>query len=329
MASAFSPRMAAPVRCSIVGDLTGYNAGGAASVPRSIRVTVSNPVRSIEPVQSYEKGLNSGRLFAAILGSPRRLRAWPERSLVPDRVDLPELLDFLRAYEGVLVTIRRDGSPQLSPVTYGVDGAGRILVSTYPERAKVHNLRRNPAASPWRSQPVRRPRGSRSTARRRCSTCLGAYPGSSASTRTGRKAREAMVTRASAWSGSRSRGGDRYGPLPPGSPERRMGFWFWFAAAVTAVVIALFVTFVARRLLGVPVGWARGSPSGSRTTCCSPDPQRRHGGCWARGLPSPATAGSTSRSWPRSCSSHWCGRSSSASPCSWSPRCSDPDRERA
>ncbi len=65
-----------------------------------------------------------------------------------DRVDLPELLDFLRArHEGVLVTIRRDGSPQLSPVTYGVDGAGRILVSTYPERAKVHNLRRNPAAS--------------------------------------------------------------------------------------------------------------------------------------------------------------------------------------
>ena len=37
-----------------------------------------------------------------------------------------------------------------------------------------------------------------------------------------------------------------------------MGFWFWFAAAVTAVVIALFVTFVARRLLGVPVGWVRG-----------------------------------------------------------------------
>ena len=65
-----------------------------------------------------------------------------------DRVDLPELLDFLRArHEGVLVTPRRDGSPQLSPVTYGVDGAGRILVSTYPERAKVHNLRRNPAAS--------------------------------------------------------------------------------------------------------------------------------------------------------------------------------------
>lgn len=65
-----------------------------------------------------------------------------------DRVDLPDLLAFLRERrDGVLVTTRRDGSPQLSPVTYGVDGAGRVVVSTYPERAKVHNLRRNPAAS--------------------------------------------------------------------------------------------------------------------------------------------------------------------------------------
>ncbi|OJX96915.1 MAG: PPOX class F420-dependent enzyme [Micrococcales bacterium 73-15] len=65
-----------------------------------------------------------------------------------DRVDLPDLLAFLRErHDGVLVTARRDGSPQLSPVTYGVDGAGRVVVSTYPERAKVHNLRRNAAAS--------------------------------------------------------------------------------------------------------------------------------------------------------------------------------------
>lgn len=65
-----------------------------------------------------------------------------------DRVDLPELLELLRSrHSGVLATTRRDGSPQLSPVTYGVDPAGRIVVSTYPERAKVANLRRNPAAS--------------------------------------------------------------------------------------------------------------------------------------------------------------------------------------
>lgn len=64
------------------------------------------------------------------------------------RVELPELLDFLRSrHNGVLLTSRRDGSPQLSPVTYGLDPQGRVAISTYPERAKVANLRRNPAAS--------------------------------------------------------------------------------------------------------------------------------------------------------------------------------------
>ena len=65
-----------------------------------------------------------------------------------NRVERAELLDFLRTrHNGVLVTTRRDGSPQLSPVTYGVDTEGRVVVSTYPERAKVANLRRNPTAS--------------------------------------------------------------------------------------------------------------------------------------------------------------------------------------
>ncbi len=63
-------------------------------------------------------------------------------------VDRDELLDFLRSRRnGVLVTTRGDGCPQLSPVTYGVDGAGRVVVSTYPERAKVRNLRRRPQVS--------------------------------------------------------------------------------------------------------------------------------------------------------------------------------------
>jgi PPOX class probable F420-dependent enzyme len=46
----------------------------------------------------------------------------------------------------ILVTRRRDGAPQLSPVTGGVDESGRIVISSYPERAKLHNLRRNPEA---------------------------------------------------------------------------------------------------------------------------------------------------------------------------------------
>ncbi len=59
-----------------------------------------------------------------------------------------ELLDFVRGrHKVVLVTAKRDGSPQLSPVTAGVDGDGRIVVATYPERAKAHNARRDPHVS--------------------------------------------------------------------------------------------------------------------------------------------------------------------------------------
>jgi PPOX class probable F420-dependent enzyme len=65
-----------------------------------------------------------------------------------DQVDRAELLEFLRPrHNAILVTHRADGGPQLSPVSYGVDAAGRIVVSTYPQRAKARNLRRDPRAS--------------------------------------------------------------------------------------------------------------------------------------------------------------------------------------
>jgi PPOX class probable F420-dependent enzyme len=65
-----------------------------------------------------------------------------------DRVDRAALLDFLRPrHHALLVTRRRSGGVQLSPVTCGVDGEGRIVVSTYPQRAKVVNARRAPAVS--------------------------------------------------------------------------------------------------------------------------------------------------------------------------------------
>jgi PPOX class probable F420-dependent enzyme len=63
-------------------------------------------------------------------------------------VEREELLDFVRPrHHGVLLTRRADGWPQSSLVTMGVGDDGAILVSTYPERAKVHNLRRDPKAS--------------------------------------------------------------------------------------------------------------------------------------------------------------------------------------
>ena len=63
-------------------------------------------------------------------------------------VDRDGLLEFVRPrHHMVLVTERSDGRPQASPVTGGVDDAGRILISTYPERAKTANARRRPQVS--------------------------------------------------------------------------------------------------------------------------------------------------------------------------------------
>jgi PPOX class probable F420-dependent enzyme len=64
------------------------------------------------------------------------------------RVERGELIEFLRGRRrGVLATTRADGCPQLSPVTYGVDAEGRIVVATYPQRAKARNVRRDARVS--------------------------------------------------------------------------------------------------------------------------------------------------------------------------------------
>jgi PPOX class probable F420-dependent enzyme len=62
-------------------------------------------------------------------------------------VSRAELLDFIRPrHRAVLLTTRADGGPQASPVTCGVDDEGRIVVATYPARAKARNVRRDPRA---------------------------------------------------------------------------------------------------------------------------------------------------------------------------------------
>ena len=58
------------------------------------------------------------------------------------------LLEFIRPRHHLIVTTRRrDGSLQSSPVSGGVDPQGRIVVSSYPERAKVTNILRDPRVS--------------------------------------------------------------------------------------------------------------------------------------------------------------------------------------
>jgi PPOX class probable F420-dependent enzyme len=65
-----------------------------------------------------------------------------------DTVSRDELLEFLRPrHRATMVTRRRDGGLQMSPVTCGVDAEGRVVVSTYPARAKAGNARRDPRVS--------------------------------------------------------------------------------------------------------------------------------------------------------------------------------------
>ncbi|GII99025.1 PPOX class probable F420-dependent enzyme [Sediminihabitans luteus] len=72
----------------------------------------------------------------------------PRQIATSSRVDRAALLEHVRTrHDAILLTHRADGSPQMSPVTCGVDAAGRVVVSTYPERAKAVNLRRDSRAS--------------------------------------------------------------------------------------------------------------------------------------------------------------------------------------
>jgi PPOX class probable F420-dependent enzyme len=62
-------------------------------------------------------------------------------------MDLPQALDFFRSHHrAVLATMKRDGSPQLSPVTVSVDVDGLLVVSTRETAVKTRNLRRDPRA---------------------------------------------------------------------------------------------------------------------------------------------------------------------------------------
>jgi PPOX class probable F420-dependent enzyme len=64
-------------------------------------------------------------------------------------MDLGPALRFVRTRrEGVLVTIRRDGRPQLSNVLYGIGEDGdTIRISVIDSRAKTRNLRRDQRTS--------------------------------------------------------------------------------------------------------------------------------------------------------------------------------------
>lgn len=77
--------------------------------------------------------------------APARRLTSVAKTATNDRVGREELIEFLRTrHKAIVVTRRGDGGDQTSPVTLGIDAEGRLLVSTYPERAKVSNIRKEP-----------------------------------------------------------------------------------------------------------------------------------------------------------------------------------------
>ena len=56
-----------------------------------------------------------------------------------------EALEFIATdHQAVLATLKADGTPQLTPVTVGVDDDGHAVISTRQAAYKVRNVRRDP-----------------------------------------------------------------------------------------------------------------------------------------------------------------------------------------
>jgi PPOX class probable F420-dependent enzyme len=63
-------------------------------------------------------------------------------------MEISEAVDFIRGHRnGVLVTQKRDGRPQLSNIVYVVGHDDVVRISITADRAKYANLRRTPLAS--------------------------------------------------------------------------------------------------------------------------------------------------------------------------------------
>jgi PPOX class probable F420-dependent enzyme len=72
----------------------------------------------------------------------------PGKFATADVVSLAALLEFVTPrHRMVLTTFRADRSLQSSPVTGGLDAEGRLVIASYPQRAKAANIRRTGRAS--------------------------------------------------------------------------------------------------------------------------------------------------------------------------------------
>ncbi|MGD0701924.1 MAG: PPOX class F420-dependent oxidoreductase [Trebonia sp.] len=60
-------------------------------------------------------------------------------------MEISAALDYVRTqHHAVLSTLKSDGTPQLSPVTIGVDDDGHVVISTRRTAYKVRHIRRDP-----------------------------------------------------------------------------------------------------------------------------------------------------------------------------------------
>ena len=83
-------------------------------------------------------------------------------------MDIALAQQFLREHDNaVFATWRRDGRLQMSPVTVGLDGTGRAIISSQETTYKVRNLRRDPAPRCASSSRLFEVHGSRLRARPR------------------------------------------------------------------------------------------------------------------------------------------------------------------
>ena len=57
---------------------------------------------------------------------------------------------------GILATVKKDGSPQVTPIYYAYED-GQILISITKTRAKYHNIKRNPQVTMCIVKPEGRP----------------------------------------------------------------------------------------------------------------------------------------------------------------------------
>lgn len=63
-------------------------------------------------------------------------------------MDVDAALEYLRSnHRAVMATTRADGTTQMTPITVGVDGDGRVVVSSRETAYKVRHLRALPYAA--------------------------------------------------------------------------------------------------------------------------------------------------------------------------------------